>query len=56
VVCFLNASETVFIDDMKENLSAAEEFGLKTIHFTGADQCKQALQGLGVFRDLSREI
>ena len=39
----LEASETVFIDDMRENLDAASTLGIKTIQFVDADQCRKAL-------------
>jgi len=39
----LDASETVFIDDTKENLVAANSIGIQTIHFVSAAQCRQAL-------------
>ena len=43
----LKASETVFIDDMTENLAAAAKLGIQTIQFMDADQCRQDLQLLG---------
>jgi len=45
----LNAAETVFIDDMSENLAAASKVGINTIKFLDADQCRQALVNLGCF-------
>ena len=45
----LNAAETVFIDDMSENLAAASKVGINTIKFLDADQCRQALMNLGCF-------
>jgi putative hydrolase of the HAD superfamily len=30
----INPEESVFIDDLKQNIAAAEGFGLKTIHYT----------------------
>lgn len=39
----LTASETIFIDDMPENLQAAAKFGIKTIQFINAEQCRQEL-------------
>jgi FMN phosphatase YigB (HAD superfamily) len=39
----LDAAETVFIDDMSENLAAAESIGIQTIQFTSSAQCKQDL-------------
>jgi putative hydrolase of the HAD superfamily len=45
----LNAAETVFIDDMSENLATAARIGINTIRFSGADQCRQALVDLGCF-------
>ena len=43
----LLAHETVFIDDMNENLTAAAELGIRTIRFTDPDQCRQELHILG---------
>jgi putative hydrolase of the HAD superfamily len=43
----LNAADTVFIDDMNENLAAASRLGIQTIRFVDADQCRQDLMGLG---------
>jgi len=43
----LDPTETVFIDDMNENLAAARSTGIQTIQFVGASQCRQALVDLG---------
>ena len=43
----LIAAETVFIDDLSENLAAASTLGMQTIRFMDADQCKQDLMNLG---------
>jgi putative hydrolase of the HAD superfamily len=42
----LDAAETVFIDDMSENLAAARSIGIQTIQFTSSAQCKQDLIAL----------
>ena len=42
----LKASETIFIDDMSENLAAASSMGIQTIHFVDASQCRQDLVNL----------
>ncbi|MDH3338699.1 MAG: HAD family phosphatase [Gammaproteobacteria bacterium] len=42
----LNAAETVFIDDMGENLAAASSIGIQTIRFVDPFQCRQALVDL----------
>ena len=42
----LNAAETVFIDDMGENLAAASSIGIQTIRFADPFQCRQALVDL----------
>ena len=42
----LNAAETVFIDDMNENLVAAASIGIQTIRFVDPLQCRQALADL----------
>ena len=43
----LNATDTVFIDDLQENLDAAAAFGMQTIRFTSAAQCEKELRGFG---------
>jgi putative hydrolase of the HAD superfamily len=43
----LDAGETVFIDDLGENLEAASSLGIHTIRFVDASQCRQALSDLG---------
>ena len=45
----LNATETVFIDDMRENLTAASSIGIQTIRFVDAAQCRQGLVDLECF-------
>lgn len=42
----LQASETVFIDDMSENLTTAARFGMQTIQFLDPEQCRQDLKRL----------
>jgi len=42
----LIASETVFIDDMSENLAAARSIGIQTIKFLNSSQCGQDLYEL----------
>lgn len=39
----LIAAETVFIDDTRENLVAANSIGIQTIQFVSSDQCRQRL-------------
>ena len=39
--------ETVFIDDMKENVQAALAFGVRAIQFHNASQCRRELRALG---------
>jgi FMN phosphatase YigB (HAD superfamily) len=43
----LAAAETVFIDDMSENLDAASLLGIQTIQFINTAQCRQDLMSLG---------
>jgi putative hydrolase of the HAD superfamily len=43
----LIASETIFIDDMSENLAAASSIGIQTIKFVGPSQCRQTLVDIG---------
>ena len=42
------AKRILFIDDRPENVAAAQEEGIKTIVFTGADKLKPELERLGV--------
>lgn len=44
----LEASETVFIDDMPYNVEGAKAVGMAGIQFTDAAQCENSLQALGV--------
>lgn len=43
----LQAAETVFIDDMPENLVAASQLGIGTVRFVDASQCRKQLANLG---------
>jgi len=43
----LDPQETVFIDDLSENIEIAAHFGMHTIHFTSPTQCHKALVKLG---------
>ena len=43
----LEGTDTVFIDDMQVNLSAAARFGIRTIRFESAAQCRRQLQDMG---------
>jgi putative hydrolase of the HAD superfamily len=43
----MNPAETVFIDDMSENLAAAASIGIQTIQFIDSSQCRQSLVDLG---------
>lgn len=40
--------ESVFIDDLTENLRGAERFGIHTIHFAGLAECIKDLMKMGV--------
>lgn len=42
----LEAAETVFIDDLNENLAAASRLGIQTIRFVDPSQCRQELAEL----------
>ena len=44
----LKASETIFIDDTSENLTAAASIGIQTIKFVDSRQCKRDLVNLKV--------
>ncbi len=43
----LAADDTVFIDDLQENLTAASNLGIRTVRFDNSTQCRQALVELG---------
>lgn len=47
----LNPAESVFIDDVKENVQAAKECGLNAIQFTNIDEVKAKLEELLKSRD-----
>ena len=42
----LEATETVFIDDMQENLAAASSIGIRTIRFVDPAQCERELTAI----------
>lgn len=44
----MQPEECVFVDNMRVNVTAAEEFGMKGIHFKNAKQLKKELKGHGV--------
>lgn len=44
----LNPKETLFIDDLPDNIRVAEEIGIKGILFTSPQQLKKQLSDLGV--------
>lgn len=44
----IEASETVFIDDMQYNVKGAEEVGISAIQFKNSAQCEQSLKALGL--------
>jgi len=46
----LEAAETVFIDDMNENLAAAESIGIHTIKFVDSTDCRRRLVDLKCIR------
>ncbi|MBT8082631.1 MAG: HAD-IA family hydrolase [Gammaproteobacteria bacterium] len=39
----LEPTDTIFIDDLPENLDAAASLGIRTIRFVDAAQCERAL-------------
>ena len=43
----LEPTDTVFIDDIAENLAAASAFGIRTIRFFDPAQCRADLENLG---------
>jgi 2-haloacid dehalogenase len=46
--CELIPARTVFIDDTPVNIAAAREFGLHSLHFTGAARLRADLEKLGL--------
>jgi len=44
----LDAGKTVYLDDVKANIVAASEVGLRTIHFQNAAQLREALRECGI--------
>jgi putative hydrolase of the HAD superfamily len=44
----LEPAQTVFIDDLRENLESASRFGIRTVHYRDVDQCRRELRGHGV--------
>lgn len=44
----LEAAETVFIDDLRENVDSAARFGIRTVHYRDVDQCRRELRDHGV--------
>lgn len=44
----VKASEAVFIDDSLRNIKAAEEMGIKSIHFQNPDQLRKELNSLNI--------
>jgi putative hydrolase of the HAD superfamily len=44
----LQASETLFIDDVQKNLDAAARLGIRTLRFESAAQCERELRALGL--------
>jgi 2-haloacid dehalogenase len=44
----LNADQTIYLDDVEENLIPARQVGLRAIHFQSAAQLRTSLQQLGL--------
>ncbi|MGE5630386.1 MAG: HAD family hydrolase [Caulobacteraceae bacterium] len=55
-VYYLSPSESVFIDDVMENLEAAHKLGIETIHFTTPDILRKELGSKGILMDYIRGI
>jgi putative hydrolase of the HAD superfamily len=45
----LDPADTVFIDDMEENVVAASSLGIQAVRFLDADLCRKALEELSCF-------
>ncbi len=43
-----NPGSTIFIDDRKENVEAANDLGLKGIHYLNSNRLKKQLKDFGV--------
>ncbi len=43
----LRASDTIFIDDLAENVAVATRMGIRSIQFTDTNQCRRELGELG---------
>ena len=46
----LDAADTLFIDDMRENVDSASRFGIRTVHYHDVDQCRRELNEHDVLR------
>jgi 2-haloacid dehalogenase len=44
----IDAGQTIYIDDVEENIVAADRFGFRTIHFQNAAQLRASLRELGL--------
>lgn len=44
----LEATDTLFIDDMQENVDSASRLGIRTVHYRDVDQCRRDLRDHGV--------
>lgn len=42
----LQPEETVFIDDLEDNLEAARKLGIQTIHFTDVDSVRKQFEDM----------
>jgi len=47
----LDPSECVFIDDNERNVNAAQELGIKSIHYTNPILLRDKLQMLGILQN-----
>ena len=45
----INPAEALFIDDNLRNVKAAEDLGIKSIHFQSPEQLKQEFRNISVF-------
>ena len=44
----VNPTESVFIDDLIENIDGAKKIGINGIHFTGIEALSESLKELGI--------
>jgi FMN phosphatase YigB (HAD superfamily) len=46
----VNPAESVFIDDLIENIDGAKKVGIKGIHYTDIEKLNKSLKQLGIIK------